>query len=139
MSNSVPCAICVTPAHKAVAEAVLTAYRGQQVAFDIPLVSASPAPGEEDTIVAWALFDGTTQLDHVSVYLNLPNGDLPPLFYADSGAAWGVDGLPTSTEALTATSGANMQVYPVSGEVVPVAFFDGVLAGRGEIIQPSDI
>ena len=80
MPTNLPCAVIVTAAAKASAEAVMTAYRGGAVEFGravIPADSVDPTPSSTPT--HWLLFDASTSYEDVSVYLAFADGDLPPL------------------------------------------------------------
>lgn len=141
MPSTLPCAIIVTDAAKADAEAVMTAYRGQMVEFGRAVIAADtvdPTPSTPAT--HWLLFDASTSYENVSVYQAFADGDLPPL--ADPEAAWGENGLIGAAAALAAVSGTAMQVYSVSGDVEPTEFVEGqngqggILAGRGLMYRP---
>lgn len=68
-------------------------------------------------------------------FQKFPGGDLPPP--ADPDATWGKDGLISAAEAAAAVSGANLQVYSVSGDVVPFDFCAAIVEGRGLAFVPE--
>ena len=134
MSN-LPTALIVTDAAKAHAETVLSLYRAAPIEFGrkvIPVDTVDPTPASPPT--HWMLFDASSDSDHVTVYHGFAAGDLPPL---PDGVVWGVDGVISAGDAMAAISGVNLQVYSVSGEVVPGDFAAGVLASRGLMLVPE--
>ena len=136
MSNQLPVALFVTDGQKANVEAVLHAYRGEPTLFGrklIPTNTPNPTPESEPT--HWLMFDASTNQDNVTVYQGFANGDLPPL--DDPEAAWGSNGLISAQDAMEAINGANLQVYSVSGDVVPLSFLGGILESRDLMFVPE--
>lgn len=141
MPSYLPCAIIVTNAAKAGAEAVMTAYRGQNVEFGRAVIASDTVdPSPSSTPTHWLIFDASTSYEDVSVYQAFADGDLPPL--SDPTAAWGEDGLIGAAAAMAAVNAANMQVYAASGDVEPTEFIEGqqgeggILRGRGLMYRP---
>lgn len=142
MPSTLPCAIIVKHAHKSGAEQVMTAYRGAPVEFGRAVIPVDTVdPTETTTPTHWLLFDASTSYEDVAVYQAFADGDLPAL--ADPTAAWGENGLIGASDALTAVSGVNMQVYSASGDVEPSEFIEGIngegglLRGRGLMYRPT--
>jgi hypothetical protein len=130
--SQLPCAIIITDAVKAGAEAVLSAYRGAPMQFGRPLIPVDTvSPDHTTPPTHWMMFDASTSQEDVVVYLGFAQGDLPPLANAAEGAAWGVGDIPSGQAALGYVSGEVMQVYAVSGDVVPSEFVEGVPDGNG--------
>lgn len=131
-----PCALIVTDAAKAAVEAVLTACRGEPCGFARKLIPAgTPAPTSSTPPTHWLSFDASLTQEEVAAFQQFPSGDLPPL--AAPSANWGADGLMSAADAAAAVSGANLQVYSVSGDVVPYDFCMGILDSRGLAFAPD--
>lgn len=131
-----PCALIVTDAAKAAVEAVLTACRGMPCGFARKLMPLDTTNPTSDTPPShWLSFDASMTQDDVVAFQMFPSGELPPP--ADPEAAWGKDGLMSEAEAVAAVSGGNLQVYSVSGDVVPYDFCMGILDGRGLALVPE--
>lgn len=131
-----PCALIVTDAAKAAVEAVLTACRGEPCGFARKLMPAdTPSPIATTPPTHWISFDASLNEADVIAFQKFPAGELPPP--ADPEAAWGKDGLISAAEAAAAVSGANLQVYSVSGDVVPFDFCAAIIESRGLAFVPE--
>lgn len=64
----------------------------------------------------------------IAIWQGFAAANLPPL---PVDVIWGENGVIGAADAIAAISGANLQVYSVSGDVEPADHIAGILIGRG--------
>lgn len=93
-----------------------------------------PSPTISSTVTHYLMADSSSLVEDVQAWQALANGDLPQI-----DGTWGVDGVIEAADAQAATSGANLQVYSASGNVVPLDHANAILASRGLSFVPDDV
>jgi hypothetical protein len=93
-----------------------------------------PAPTTGSTVTHYLMADSSCSIEDVAAWQALANGDLPAIV-----GAWGQDGVIGAAEAQAACSGANLQVYSASGDVVPLDHANAILASRGLSFVPDEL
>lgn len=127
--------LIVTAAARANARLVWQAMGRGPNSFLMPLTDdADPTP--ESTVTHWAMHDGSATDTDVAEWQALTNGDLPAV---PEGTVWGEDDVISAADAIAACSAANLQVYSAAGSVVPLEHMEGVIAGRGLRVRPSEL
>lgn len=92
---------------------------------------ADPTPASPAT--HYLMSDASASEADVAEWQAMASGDLP-----DIGTnSWGIEGIVSSADAQAAISGANLQVYSASGDVVPTEHAAGILASRGLKFVPD--
>ncbi|MGN6487251.1 MAG: hypothetical protein ACTHLT_05440 [Devosia sp.] len=93
-----------------------------------------PDPEWTETLVThFFMSDQGVTEEFVTVLLGFPNGDLPTL---PEGKDWGVDGVISADDALTAINGANFKVFVSSGDVSPAAQVAAAVGAEGLYVIP---
>lgn len=92
-----------------------------------------PNPTTESTVTHYLMSDTSASDADVAEWQAMASGDLPDIGMNQ----WGVDGIISSADAQAAISGANLQVYSASGDVIPVEHAAGILQSRGLAFVPD--
>lgn len=79
--------------------------------------------------------DASATDSDIAIWQGFADANLPPLPW---GIIWGEEGVISAADAIAAISGANLQVYSVSGDVTPADHIAGILAGRGLQYVPEE-
>ena len=93
---------------------------------------ASPTP--ESPATHYLMSDTSATEADVAEWQAMASGDLPNIGQNQ----WGQNGIISSVDAQEATSGANLQVYSASGDVIPIDHANGILASRGLKFVPEE-
>jgi len=126
--------ICiVTATARADANLVWAAQGRGPDTFSRRLTTDSPALSNS-TVTHYLMADSSSSVEDVAAWQALANGDLPQI-----SGVWGVGGIISAADAMAATTGANLQVYSASGDVVPLDHANAILASRGLGFVPDDI
>lgn len=134
MSN-LPLIVVVTAAAAQNASLVLEAWgRGPNTFTQGRKLTTDPAPTSGSVVTHRLVHDGSTDQATVAVFQGFANGDLPPL---PNGASWGVDGIIDAASALAAISGASMQTFSASGDVIPTDHMMAVIETLGLKLVPD--
>lgn len=91
-------------------------------------------PTTSSTVTHYLMADSSTSVEDVQIIQGFANGDLPPI-----SGSWGQDGVIEAADAQAAISGANLQCYSASGNVVPLDHANAILASRGLSFVPDEI
>lgn len=124
----------VAAAVKDNANAVLEAWGRGPNTFSRKLCAKSDTATYETPPTHYMCADSSTTDSDVAIMQGFANGDLPPL---PDGTVWGESGVVSAADAMTAISGANLQVYSASGDVVPLDHANAVLASRNLMFVPD--
>jgi hypothetical protein len=122
---SLPVICIVTAAKKTDANLVWQAMDRGPETFTRKLCAIGEGVTPETPPTHYLMSDTSSTESDVAIWQGMANGDLPPI-----SGIWGVNGVISAANAMTATNGANLQVYSASGDVIPVDHAAGILASR---------
>lgn len=94
-----------------------------------------PNPTSGSTVTHHLMSDASASDADVAEWQAMASGNLPDI----GSKQWGIEGIISSVDAQEAISGANLQVYSASGDVIPVEHAAGILASRGLAFVPFDM
>lgn len=92
-----------------------------------------PNATTESPATHYLMSDASASDEDVAEWQAMANGDLPDIGIN----VWGQDGIIDAAAAQEAISGANLQVYSASGDVIPTEHAAGILASRGLRFVPD--
>lgn len=125
--------ICIcTAAAKANVNRVWEAMGRGPGTFSRKLCAVGPGATWETKATHYLMSDASTDDGDIAEWQAMSNGDLPAI-----AGVWGADGVIGAADAQAAVSGANLQVYSASGDVLPTEHAEGVLSGRGLMFVPD--
>jgi len=126
--------ICIiTAAAKTDANLVWAAMNKGPDTFSRRLTTDDPAT-TSSAVTHYLMADSSCSVEDVAAWQAFANGDLPQI-----NGTWGVDGVIEAAAAQAAISGANLQVYSASGNVVPLDHANAILASRGLSFVPDEV
>lgn len=131
--SQLPVVCVVTASAKTNANLVWAAMGRGPDTFSRKLTTeANPTSGS--TVTHYLMADSSSQESDVAAWQAMASGDLPQI-----DGVWGENGVIGAADAQAAVSGANLQVYSASGDVVPLDHCNAILASRGLYWVPADV
>lgn len=120
-------------AHVSNINAVLEAVGRGPGSLSRKLTTTPDPEWTEELVTHYFMSDQGVTEEFVTILLGFPNADLPPL---PAGVAWGVDGVISAEDAITAIDGANFKVFVSSGDVSPAAQVAAAVGAEGLYVIP---
>ncbi len=134
MSNLPFVGIC-TAAAKTNVDLVWEAMGRGPGTFSRKLCAIGPGVTWQTSATEYLSSDASATDADIAIWQGFADQNLPPL---PEGVVWGESGVISAADALAAISGANLQVYSVSGDVEPADHIAGILLGRGKQYVPEE-
>lgn len=134
MSNLPFVGIC-TAAAKTNVDLVWEAMGRGPGTFSRKVCAVGPGVTWQTAATHYLSSDASATDSDIAIWQGFAAANLPPL---PEGVVWGENGVIGAAAAIAAISGANLQVYSVSGDVLPVDHIAGILAGRGLRYVPDE-